>query len=107
MVVEGDAAGGSSVEEDAFGGGFGSLHSMLHLVVRLGNAAAARILMMAAPIPASMILMAAAGGRRGGKGATATEVQLFGWEIGSAAATRNRVCNLLSCFDGFMGPISS
>ena len=43
LVVEGDAAGGSSVEEDAFGGGFGSLHSMLHLAVRLGNAAAARI----------------------------------------------------------------
>ncbi|KAG2590778.1 hypothetical protein PVAP13_5NG413440 [Panicum virgatum] len=27
------AAGGSSVEEDAFGGGFGSLHSMLQWAI--------------------------------------------------------------------------
>ena len=32
----GDAAGGSSVEEDAFGGGFGSLHSMLQWAIGTG-----------------------------------------------------------------------
>jgi len=33
LVVEGDAAGGSSVEEDNIDGGFGSLHSMLQWAI--------------------------------------------------------------------------
>jgi len=33
LVVEGDAAGGSLVEEDNIDGGFGSLHSMLQWAI--------------------------------------------------------------------------
>ena len=36
LVVEGDAAGGSLVEEDNIDGGFGSLHSMLQWAIGTG-----------------------------------------------------------------------